>query len=98
MNDIGRSAFGGIMTHFADLTSGVYPLLFCYLSVMVYASQGLCNLASTYDGGVFSELMATGRDQIGTMRPSMDVIRLTNLSMKKVPISNRTLKVFTTTK
>lgn len=88
LTDTDASIFAGIATYFAILNSGVLALLSFPLSVMVSASESFCNTANRSHSNVYSEIIATGQNQMGTIHVYMGNIPLTNLSMKDVPISS----------
>lgn len=82
------SAFGGFTTHFMTLSSGNLSLKFCHLSVSVSSFELLRITASGSDGGVYSELIVTGRDAMGTMCCSTRSIPLKNMQMKNIPTTS----------
>lgn len=98
VTDTDASAFAGIAAPFVTLNSGVLLLLCCRPSERVSASEALCTTASGSFGCVYSDIIGTGRDCVGTISRVMGRILLKNLSMNDVRTSTGMVRLSTTPK
>lgn len=94
--DTDASVFGDTAKHLATLNNSVLALLSCRLSEMVSAPEPFFNAAREKNGGVYSEVIATGGDRMGMIRSSMGNLSLTNLLMANARIDSSTARLYST--
>lgn len=76
LSDTDASVFRGITTHFVFLNISDLFLLSFWSQVMVSASESLYKTTNRSDRGLYSEIIAIGQNQMGTIRRSMRNIYL----------------------
>lgn len=82
-------------TPFATLNRAFQSLLSGRSSVLIMASQSICNVHSTSNAGVYSKVTATRKERIERMQWCLDILSSTNLSINYVPTGNGTSRLST---